>query len=63
MAEADHDPLPSRRPAPPSGAAAAPVRRIHSRELLRGAAEVEIEHAGHIYRLRCTSLGKLILTK
>jgi hemin uptake protein HemP len=42
---------------------APPVRRIPSRELLGAAAEIEIEHAGQIYRLRRTSLGKLILTK
>jgi hemin uptake protein HemP len=63
MAEADRDPPPAREPASPPGASAAPVRRIHSRELLGTSAEVEIEHAGHIYRLRRTSLGKLILTK
>jgi hemin uptake protein HemP len=57
---------------PASGAAApaanracdaAPTRRIDSRELLGAAHEVEIDHGGHIYRLRRTSLGKLILTK
>lgn len=38
-------------------------RRLQSNELLGSAQEVEIEHAGAIYRLRQTSLGKLILTK
>jgi len=37
--------------------------RLHSRDLLAGAQEVIIEHEGDLYRLRCTSKGKLILTK
>jgi hemin uptake protein HemP len=41
---------------------APPVRRLAVSELLRGAREIEIEHAGRIYRLRLTSQGKLILT-
>ena len=40
----------------------APIR-VSSRSLLSGAQEVEIEHHGAVYRLRQTSLGKLILTK
>jgi hemin uptake protein HemP len=40
-----------------------PLRRIDSAALLGAAHEVEIEHRGLIYRLRRTSLGKLILTK
>jgi hemin uptake protein HemP len=36
---------------------------IKSEALFRGAAEVQIEHRGSVYRLRKTSLGKLILTK
>lgn len=39
------------------------VRRLRSEALLDGAREVEIEHQGAIYRLKVTSLGKLILTK
>ena len=39
------------------------VHRISSDELLAGALEVQIEHRGALYRLRQTSLGKLILTK
>lgn len=54
---------PSSRPVAPPRAPAAAVRRIQSRDLLGAGAEVEIEHAGHVYRLRLTSLGKLILTK
>lgn len=38
-------------------------RRLSSESLLGGAREVEIEHQGAIYRLKITSLGKLILTK
>jgi hemin uptake protein HemP len=38
-------------------------RRLQSRELLADAQEVIIEHEGESYRLRCTSKGKLILTK
>lgn len=39
------------------------VRRLDSRTLLGRDREVEIEHAGQVYRLRLTSLGKLIMTK
>ena len=39
------------------------VARISSAQLLRGASEVQIEHHGVLYRLKQTSLGKLILTK
>ena len=63
MGELERDPPPSRASAPAEARAASPVRRIHSRELLGAAAEIEIEHAGQVYRLRRTSLGKLILTK
>jgi hemin uptake protein HemP len=38
-------------------------RTLLSRELLGDAQEVIIEHDGDLYRLRCTSKGKLILTK
>jgi hemin uptake protein HemP len=54
------------RRTPASSAAAravAAVRRVSSRELLGDTAEIEIEHGVQIYRLRRTSLGKLILTK
>lgn len=47
-------PKPARSPAP---------RRLTSASLLAGSTEVEIEHGDAIYRLRVTSLGKLILTK
>ncbi len=40
-----------------------PPRTVASRELLGDATELLIEHHGAMYRLRLTSLGKLILTK
>lgn len=40
-----------------------PGQRLSSRDLLGDRVEVEIDHDGAIYRLRLTSLGKLILTK
>jgi len=40
-----------------------PPRRLDSTQLLQGARELEIDHGGQLYRLRLTSLGKLILTK
>jgi hemin uptake protein HemP len=49
-----------------SAATAAPgptLRRVESVALLAGAREIEIEHRGELYRLRCTNKGKLILTK
>ena len=39
------------------------VRRITSASLFAGANEVIVVHEGSDYRLRCTSKGKLILTK
>ncbi|MGY4831792.1 hemin uptake protein HemP [Sphaerotilaceae bacterium SBD11-9] len=50
-------------PANPQPAARDEVQRISSEVLLAGAQEVQIEHRGALYRLRQTSLGKLILTK
>lgn len=44
---------------PPPGAR----KRLSSQALLGNEREVEIEHGGQLYRLRLTSLGKLILTK
>jgi len=49
------------RPAPQAVPAPQPVLR--SEQLLGGAQEVLIEHRGALYRLKLTSLGKLILTK
>ena len=69
-------PMPRRDPSPPeartefssdaSDGEPSPrdtVRRIASRDLLRGADEVIVEHEGDQYRLRHTSKGRLILTK
>lgn len=57
-------PPPQRLPHPPApGAAAEAPRRWRSSELLRGSAEIEIEHGAAVYRLRLTAQGKLILTK
>ena len=39
------------------------VRRIASDVLFEDCGEVRIEHRGPVYRLKQTSLGKLILTK
>ena len=39
------------------------VPRVSSHTIFSGAQELEIEHNGALYRLRQTSLGKLILTK
>ena len=43
----------------------APLRstRLRTDSLFCGANEIEIQHGEAIYRLRITSLGKLILTK
>ncbi|HLO93593.1 MAG TPA: hemin uptake protein HemP [Burkholderiaceae bacterium] len=55
---------PPASPAAPSHACPGPApRRLHSRDLLGQGRELEIEHAGQLYRLRLTQLGKLILTK
>jgi hemin uptake protein HemP len=39
------------------------ARRWRSAELFGPMQEIEIEHGQAVYRLRLTSLGKLILTK
>jgi hemin uptake protein HemP len=39
------------------------ARAISSDKLFEGAQELHIDHRGTTYRLRRTSLGKLILTK
>jgi hemin uptake protein HemP len=49
--------------APPRERSGARVPQFSSEQLFAGAAEVLIEHRGAIYRLKQTSLGKLILTK
>jgi hemin uptake protein HemP len=42
--------------------AVSPVKRVNSAGLMEGGRELEIEHAGRVYRLRVTQLNKLILT-
>jgi hemin uptake protein HemP len=49
--------------APRDAASPRAIARISSDQLLAGSNEVHIEHRGSIYRLKQTSLGKLILTK
>jgi hemin uptake protein HemP len=61
-------PAPDRlTPATGTPAAASPAeagtRRLSSAELLGSARELQISHGDALYRLRLTSLGKLILTK
>jgi len=51
------------QPAPARGSCAPAARRLRSTELFGPAQEIEIEHGQAVYRLRLTSLGKLILTK
>ena len=50
-------------PASPTGAEASAPVAVKSEALFVGASEVLIDHRGVMYRLRLTSLGKLILTK
>jgi hemin uptake protein HemP len=50
-------------PGVPNALPGSPMRRIDSKTLLGTAQEIEINHLGQIYRLRRTTLGKLILTK
>jgi hemin uptake protein HemP len=38
-------------------------RQLASEQLFAGLTEIEIQHGDAVYRLRRTSLGKLILTK
>ena len=46
-----------------AGASPGGRRRLHSEQLFGPAQEIEIAHGDAVYRLRRTSLGKLILTK
>lgn len=54
-------PFPPSQATPPASGNNTP--RIDSSELLRGAAMLEITHAGQRYLLRVTRENKLILTK
>jgi hemin uptake protein HemP len=50
-------------PSPSLAARAPKVRLLTSEQLFAGFPEVQIAHGDALYRLRQTSLGKLILTK
>ena len=50
-------------PSPSLAARAPKVRLLTSEQLFAGFPELQIAHGDAIYRLRQTSLGKLILTK
>jgi hemin uptake protein HemP len=56
----------SRKPIAVAGPAeqqpAPTLRRFTTASLMQDQREIEIEHAGRIYRLRITQLNKLILT-
>jgi hemin uptake protein HemP len=39
------------------------LRRVSTNELMAGSREIILDHDGKEYRLRITSLGKLILTR
>ena len=54
---------PAALPATLSPSAVPARKRLTSQSLLGNEREIEIEHSGQLYRLRLTSLGKLILTK
>ena len=57
-------PLPSGESEARGRAGVGGVRRMTSNELfINGAVELQIDHRGVLYRLKQTSLGKLILTK
>ncbi len=45
-----------------AAAASSPITRIKSTDLFQKMRELEIDHAGRIYKLRLTQLNKLILT-
>jgi hemin uptake protein HemP len=51
------------RPFAPTRTTGSGTPCYRSTDLLAGQKEVLIDHAGQTYRLRCTALGKLILTK
>jgi hemin uptake protein HemP len=50
-------------PFAPTRTAGSGTPYYRSTDLLAGQKEILIDHAGQTYRLRCTALGKLILTK
>jgi hemin uptake protein HemP len=63
MHSTDTSALPAALPAAaPRANAAAAAPRYTTAGLMQDQREIEIEHAGRIYRLRITQLNKLILT-
>lgn len=55
-------PKPKAAVAPAAQQPTQPLRRYTTAGLMEDQREIEIEHAGRIYRLRITQLNKLILT-
>jgi hemin uptake protein HemP len=57
--------VPGTAPTSAEGPRCAAARHVpwSSQQLFAGRTEIEITHGEHVYRLRQTSLGKLILTK
>lgn len=56
-------PQPNGAEARGAGDPQAAIPRFPSAQILGAAGEAEIEHDGHVYRLRRTSRGGLVLTK
>ncbi|HYH22315.1 MAG TPA: hemin uptake protein HemP [Azospirillum sp.] len=54
---------PPKQPAPPEPAAVARLDVVETAQLMRGASEVILRHAGQNYRLRVTRANKLLLIK
>lgn len=60
----DNSDLSKRFPEPAEDAySAIPPTTLRSEDLLRGGRDVQIVHAGEVYKLSVTRNGKLILTK
>ncbi|MDR7331507.1 hemin uptake protein HemP [Roseateles asaccharophilus] len=59
----DHNPRKTSAPLPAGRSDPDALRRVDSATLLGPGGEVLIVHQQQVYRLRVTSLGKLILTK
>ena len=62
MHSTDTSALPLLKPASTPRVDVASVPRYTTAGLMQDQREIEIEHAGRIYRLRITQLNKLILT-
>lgn len=54
---------PPKQPAPPEPVATAGLDVVETAQLMRGASEVILRHAGQNYRLRVTRANKLLLIK